>query len=282
MAVRFVLREGLLGIRRNPGLFLLAVSVNTIALFLLSLFLLLTLNLFRFTRISEERVEVAVFLTDDAPVKELEADIAQFAGVEAVRFVSKEEALIEFGRDLGEDTTVVGLLGENPLPPSFRLRIASNHRNPKGLAELESKLKLLPGIDEVYYGKEIISKLSRVIRLSLIVDLILLVLVSATAIFVVFQTVRTTLWVRSREVEIMRLVGATKGIIKAPFIGEGFLEGLIGGLLSFALIFFAYVIASIEIGGLYFPVLPFLGFQVVLGVLLGVIGSDLATERFAK
>ena len=282
MSVRFVLREGFLGIRRNPGLFFLAVSVNTITLFLLSLFLFLTLNLFRFTRSSEERVEVAVFLADDAPVKELTTQVAQLVGVDAVRFVSKDDALKEFVTDLGEDTTVIGLLGQNPLPSSLRLRIEPRYRNPKGLAEIEAKLRLLAGVDDVYYGKEIISKLYRVITLSIIVDLILLIIVSATAIFVVFQTVRTTLWVRNREVEIMRVVGATEGTIKGPFIWEGFLGGLVGGVLSFGLVFVAYQIAGLEIGGLYFPVLPFLAFQVVLGVILGVVGSDLAAERFAR
>jgi cell division transport system permease protein len=282
MAVRFVLREGFLGIRRNPGLFFLAVSVNTITLFLLSLFLLLTLNLFRFTRSSEERVEVAAFLTDDAPVKELTTQVAQLVGVDAVRFVSKDDALKEFVTDLGEDTTVIGFLGQNPLPSSLRLHIEPRYRNPKGLAEIEAKLRLLAGIDDVYYGKEIISKLYRVITLSIIIDLILLIIVSATAIFVVFQTVRTTLWVRNREVEIMRVVGATEGTIKGPFIWEGFLGGLVGGVLSFGLVLLAYEIAGLEIGGLYFPVLPFLAFQVVLGVILGVVGSDLAAERFAR
>lgn len=282
MALRFVLREGFTGIRRNPGLFFLAVSVNTIALFLLSLFMLVTINLFQFTRQSEERVEMAVFLTDQAPVGDLVARAGRLAGVRSVRFVSKEDALREFNADLGGDTAVIGLLGENPLPPSLRLQIESSYRNPRALADIEAKVRLLPGTDDVYYGKEIITKLYRAITLSIIVDLILVMVVSATAIFVVFQTVRTTLWVRSREVEIMRVVGATEGTIKAPFIWEGFLGGLAGGALSFGLIYLAYAIARLEIGGLVFPVVPFLAGQVVFGALLGVIGSDLAAERFVR
>lgn len=258
------------------------VGVTTLSLFLLSLFLLLTTWVLRVAQIASERMEVYAYLSDGADPEPLRSQTLMLTGVRSVRYVSKEEALREFQAEMGGDQELLALLGYNPLPPSLRIELYPAYRTPDHLARLEEKLYLLPGVEEVWYGKEIIARFHRALMLLVGVDILLLLLVGFVVGFVGFQTARMEALARSTQIEIMGLVGATPGMIKAPFRFEGLLQGLAGGAGASLLLTLTFWALGSELPGLQFTPLPFLAINLVLGGVIGVLGADRALEGMLK
>jgi cell division transport system permease protein len=258
------------------------VSVTTVSLFLFSLFLMLTSAVLRLARLTSERMEVYAYLADGADPELLKSQVSRVAGVKEVRYVSKDKALKEFQTDLGEEAYLLDLLGYNPLPPSLRLELEPSYRNPKQLFELSEKLYLLPGVEEVWYGKEVIGRLYRNLRLLVGVDLLMLMFVGFVVGFVVLQTIEMEALVRSTQTEIMSLVGATPKMIKAPFRFEGLIQGLIGGFLAFLLSALVGWAVHREFPGFQFNLWVLLLINLALGGVIGVWGADRALDRMLK
>jgi cell division transport system permease protein len=171
------------------------------------------------------------------------------------------------------------VLSENPLPPSVRVTIGSAYASARQVEQTEQKLLLLPGVTEVWSGKEFVAQLNRIIRTLMLLDIVILVVVSAAVAFIVFQTVESSIVARSREVEIMELVGASDAAVRAPFIIEGTTQGLAGGLAAFLLLFLLYRMVATAVPAPPLPLLGVLGIDLALGALLGITGSGIALNR---
>ncbi|MEO0078064.1 MAG: permease-like cell division protein FtsX [candidate division WOR-3 bacterium] len=200
-------------------------------------------------------------------------------GIVRARYVSKDQALDELRQDLGADSTLVNVLTENPLPPSVRVTVAPDYASAAQIEQIEQKLLLLPGVTEVWSGKEFVAQLNRIIRTLLLLDVIILAIVSAAVAFIVFQTVESSIIARSREVEIMELVGASEAAVRAPFVIEGTTQGVVGGAAAFVFLLALVRLISTVIPTPVFPVLAILAVNVLLGGLLGLIGSGIALNR---
>ncbi|MEO0107741.1 MAG: permease-like cell division protein FtsX, partial [candidate division WOR-3 bacterium] len=200
---------------------------------LLTIFGVVTLNLFALVNQARTRVEVYAFVADDANPVELDQSLRLVTGVADVRYVSKTEALEELKRDLGEGSAVVDVLGRNPLPASLRVKLAPGFARVQSLSEIERKITALPGILEVWSGRELLEKLERIFATALGLDVALLVVIVLSVLFVVFQSVESIINTRSKEIEIMRLVGATDAVVRVPFYSEGIFQGLAAGIVAF-------------------------------------------------
>jgi len=282
MPSNHVWREAWRSVRRNRTSFLMATSVQTVCLTLLSIFGLGTLNLSAVVRSARSGIEVHAFLADNADVAALEDRIRCVTGVTATRYVSKDEALLELKSEIGEDAATADVLAENPLPASIRVSLAPGYVTEAALADIEAKLALFPGITEVWSGRESLARLDRVLRTAIAVGIGLLIIVSLSVVFIVFQTVDSSISGRSREIEIMELVGAPLTMVRLPFMLEGAGQGLVAGIVSFLLVFLlARVVASV-IPSPIVPVGLLAGFDVLLGGLLGLAGSVLALDRLRR
>ncbi len=282
MATKFLIREGVRNILRNKSAFFLSASVSAICLLLLSIFLVLTINILRAKNYFEERIEIYAFLQDNAEVNDLINKISLLNGVRDVQYVSKEQALRELKQDLSDNAQLLDILGHNPLPAGLRIQVDPNFKLASRLSELEEKIKLLKGVRETWSGKDILIRLQRIIRIIVGLDTGLLLIVFVAVVFIISRTVESTILARSREIEIMRLVGASSNMVKFPFYIEGLSHGFLGSIISFIVSIILFYLVTIEIPMLSIPIFSLLIFNVIAGSLLGLGGSYIALSHILK
>jgi cell division transport system permease protein len=282
MPLKTLFQEFWRGVSRNRTAHLMSIAVIGTCMLLLTLFGVVTLNLFNVLTTARNRVEVYAFVTDDANPVELTAALKLVAGVSDVRYVTKTEALEEMKRDLGESAAIVDVLGRNPLPASLRVRLAPGTARAENLDEIERKVSVMPGVMEVWSGRELLEKLERVFSTALIADIALMFIIALSVLFVVFQSVESTIATRGKEIEIMRLVGATDSTVKGPFYWEGIFQGVVGGIVAFLFSLVVYAIVVTQIPQPNFPVVWVAVVDVLFGGLLGFMGADVALSRFVK
>lgn len=280
--VNFIFKESLRGIRRKPLSFLLSTFAFGLCLLIILIFFLLTYNLFISLKIAYDKIEIYAFLDEKVSFSEIKDKISLINGVEEVRYISKDEALKILKEELKEEANFLENLERNPLPPSLRIRISPQAKKVEEIKRIEDKLRLIPGIKDVWAGEELISKLVKVLNNIIYIDIGILIVVALSVIFIIFQNIEQSLFNRQREIEIMQLVGAKDYFIKAPFYLEGILEGLLGGFFSFILLFLIYRIMSLSVMALSFPTFLILIFAILIGAFLGGIGSNLALNRILK
>jgi cell division transport system permease protein len=280
--MKATLQELKRGVRRNRAGFLMAVAVQGICLLLFTVFAVVTLNVMSLLNSARSRVEIFAFVNDNANADDLNTSMLAITGVAGVRYVSKDSALVELKQDMEESAGIVDALGYNPLPASLRIRLAPGYAQAGKLAEVERKVAVLPGVIDVWSGHELLAKLERIFRTALVIDVGLLLVIALAVIFIVFQSVESLVATRSREIEVMRVVGATSALIRRPFYWEGLVQGTAGGLLAFLLCLVLWQIALTQIPSPVFPVLAVAVFDIVLGGLLGLMGADIAVSRLVK
>lgn len=285
MKTSYYWREALAGMGRAKLMSLLSVSSITVALFLLGTFLLVTFNFMEAVRSLKGKFEIQAFIKEDAgegEVRRAQAQIKEMAGVNEVAYISKQAALDEFRREMAGMSDFLDALENNPLPRSFRVSLTPDNQNPQAIAGVAENISRLEAIEETEYGKTWLSKLYRIASLLLALDISLLVIVSAAVLIVVFNTIRLTLYARRQAIEIMRLVGATDGFIRRPFLLEGIIQGGAGSAIGLVLLYLGHRLVTSQFGLLRFftPRETFTLF--LFGLLLGALGSWSAVNIFLK
>ncbi len=279
----FFLKEALIGLKRAKISALITIVSICLSLTLIGLFILLGLNLkdifFRFYK----EIEVEIFLEpqiSEDQISKLIAEFKNYSEVKNVRFVSRQEALKEFQDIFGTD--ISGILIENPLPASFRLTVKSTFSKPETVEKLTAKIAELQGIQEIIYQKEIINFIHKYFNISLIIIGLFASILIVIMTILVFNTIRLTIYARRNIIQIMKLVGATNFFIKGPFIFEGILQGLIGGILSILLVWGIIVIVkNILLSDLFVSAYLYT-FVIGLGIFFGLIGSYLSVNKYLK
>ena len=278
----FVLREALIGLKRNGTASMISIGVMFFSLLLLGIFLIITFNLFGIIKIAQSKVEIDVFLVDDIgtdTVKELEAKLKKIVGVKSVDFVSKEQALKEIQEELKDVPDLLEALETNPLPASFRIRVEEGYNNAKDIADIAKKIGMFKEVEDVKYGEEWVPRLDKLVKILFLFDILVGFIISVASIYVTSNTIRLTVISRKESIEIMKLVGATDRMIRAPFILEGIIQGMVGGFLSAGTLYGLYMLSS-RFVSYYFPQNYILGGLVILGMILGYIGSKNAVKTY--
>uniref|UniRef100_A0A7V3VUB7 Cell division protein FtsX n=1 Tax=candidate division WOR-3 bacterium TaxID=2052148 RepID=A0A7V3VUB7_UNCW3 len=282
MGLRIGIREGFRTIIRSRSLFILSLLVAGISFYLLSIFALVTLNLYKMANLLDEKIEIIAFLEERADVQSLKNKIMKINGVQDVIYVSAETALKQLQEEVAETKEIVRVFEENPLPSSFRIKLEPRARNLKGLEEINKKILLLNGIKDTIYGGELVEQLKRITHIMLFFDIGLLLIITLSVIFVIFQTIKLTIFAHATEIEIMKLVGATDTFITIPFVFQGLVQGVIGGIIAYTLLSISVKVANSFFSIPFFPKTLFFIVSVILGALFGIIGSSIALRRFLK
>ena len=282
MRLSHILQETFRSINRNRGSFILAATVQAICLVLLSVFIILTWNLVRLSQAASRQVELYAFVGDQADPTLLVERIASLDGVAQARYVPKDEALTELRADLGPDSSLVDALEQNPLPPSVRITVRSGFASLSELASLEQKVQLIPGVTEVWSGKEMVERLERITRTVMYLDIGILVIVFLAVLFIAFQTVESSIASRHHEIQIMELVGATGAAVRLPFVFEGTAQGVLGGAAAFVLAVAFHRLTAVVIPATALPTGIVLLADLGLGTLSGVTGSLIALNRIHR
>jgi cell division transport system permease protein len=280
--MRLTLREVILGVRRSPLLSTLSVVTIAFSLFAFGLFGLLVLNVDRALRGVEEHVEIVAFLADGTLPESISAamgDISAFPEVAHVDQVTPEQALARARAELPEFQDV---FDASFLPPSLEIRLKEGHRDPATVKDVTQRIQTYPFVDDVRYGEDWVKKLYDIRNIAGAAGIALGLLFAAVAVIIIGTTIRMTVLARSREISIMRLVGATDRFVRSPFLIDGFLKGLVGGLLALLLTLGANTLISHNLiqTSFFDAGTAFLG--VIGGGIIGLLGSALSVGRHLR
>lgn len=275
-------REALRAFRRAPVLSALSVTTIAFSLFAFGLFGLVALNLRTALQQVEDRVEIRAFIAQGTAPEATSAavgDAASFPEIASVKLVTEEQALERARNELGE---FEGVFESGILPASIELRLKPGLRDPVTVATVARRLEAYDFIDDVRYGEEWVERLYRVRNVATAAGVALGITFAMVALIIIGSTIRMAVLARSREIQIMRLVGATDSFIRAPFLVEGFLKGLLGGLMALALTWVTFrVVGQYVVQASWFaPSLAAAG--VAAGALIGLLGSAFSVGRHLK
>ncbi len=276
------LREALRAFRRSPVLSALSVTTIAFSLFAFALFGLVAVNLRAALQQVEDRVEVRAFVAAGTAPEAIAAavgDAAGFPEAADVRLVTETEALERARRELGE---FEGVFEAGILPASIEVKLKPGLRDPATVREVARRLEGYDFVDDVRFGEEWVEKLYRLRTIATAAGLALGFTFALVAVIIIGSTIRMAVLARSREIQIMRLVGATDGFIRAPFLVEGFLKGLLGGVLALGLTWIAFrVLGAYVLQAEFFPT-GYMALGIVAGSLIGLLGSSVSVGRHLK
>ncbi|WP_167599119.1 ABC transporter permease [Chlorobaculum sp. 24CR] len=288
MSLFYSIKEGFAGIGRAKLPASVTIATGFFSLLLLGLFLTVSFSFYQLIHEVRSRVELEVFLDDrlgDLQADSLNARMQSIAGVAGTRFISRTEAASRFERDFGAD--VVGILGTNPLPRSVEVSVQQGYTAPDSIAHIEKQIAALGGGLDIRYNKEYLRGVERNARLfTLITAGVGGVIALATIILNAF-TVRLAMYARRDKIKTMRLVGATRRFISAPFLFEGIIQGLVSGGLAALGLWLIFEQALLRYEPAIYQILhpstiviyPAL---VALGIVLGFFGSAWSVARFLR
>jgi cell division transport system permease protein len=272
-----------------------AVTIITIALSVLivSAFGLLFINVEDLVGSWEKGIRMMVYLkpdTSEALRKDIEGKLLQLPGVLETRFTSKEEALETLKAQMIHQKSLLEGLRENPLPDALEIRLISASEKERDLASMATRIEAIPGIEEVEYGRQWINKVLYFFQLFRLAGLAMGGLFLMATVSIVANTIRLLLYSRQAEIEIMRLVGATDGFIKAPFYIEGLIQGFLGAIVGLSVLAAVYFFISSNMlqgfSAVFFTMRFFssgtLLAAVACSMLVGWIGCFLSLKQFLK
>jgi cell division transport system permease protein len=244
----------------------------------------------------QEQFQVSVFLDDQITPLQLDMlkkRIENESAVKTFTFTSKAEALAAFRQELKGQESLLEGLGDNPLPASFQLKIRDGYQNSDALKALSAFLSRLEGVEDIQYGQEWVERMSTAARLVRLLGAVIGSILTLGSAMIVSNTIRLAVYARVQEIEVMRLVGATKAYIRAPFLMEGMLQGSLGAALALGVLFAAYRFAAPTLHHVVSPLFPTVAGQGFLessmmaglvggGAVVGALGGSLAVSRFLK
>jgi cell division transport system permease protein len=283
--VSYSLREALAAFRRAPLLIVLSVVAISLSLFVVGLFGLTAHNLHLAILEVEERVEVVGYLRDDANETQLEQaqqELRALPEVLGVTFVSKTEALATAVRDLEEFREIYAELDSNPLPASFEVRLQPGARNPAGVERVAQRLAAFSFVEDVRFGREWLDKIFFLRRVAAGGAGILGGAFALVAAIIIATAIRIAVFARREEISIMRLVGATNGFVRRPFLLEGLMVGLIGGAIALGLTYGTYEMVSRTLFAVAWIPPVWVAAGVTAGAMLGLLASAVAVRRHLR
>jgi cell division transport system permease protein len=261
---------------------MLGVVTIAFSLFAFGLFGLVAINIRKALDQVEERVEVRAFVSDSTEIEAVVAamkDVGEFPEVARVDYVSKEQALERARKEMGEFADV---FEAGVLPASIEVYLRSGMRDPTTVKSVADRIRTYHFIDDVRYGEEWVEKLYRLRNIATVAGIALGVAFAAVAIIIIGATIRMTVLARAKEISIMRLVGATDMFIRLPFLIDGLVKGVLGGLLALLFVWVANrVVNEYFIETIFFSrEMIFLG--IVGGAFMGVLGSLVSVGRHLR
>lgn len=291
--VYFVIQRVLRSLRELIWTHVLTAGTMAMTLFVFGGFLLLQENLSGLLKGWSSQLQIFAYLEEslgDSEIESVQRQVRSYPEVEGVRYVSKDKAWERFKSDLGAQSGVLEGLDRKILPSSLEITVKKSYRQRATVADLAGRLKEVKGIREVEYPEVWMEKLSLLVLGVQWTKWIFGGFLFMASLLIVGSTVKLAIMARRDEIEIMQLVGATDRMIKAPFVIEGMIQGLLGASFSLLLLWLLFLFLSVRIPpslGILIPgdQLHFLdlwqsSFLLLLGWLLGAVGSFFSLRRF--
>jgi cell division transport system permease protein len=282
------MRSAIAGLWREKWINLLSVLTIASGLFLISVAFLLVFNLGAAVRDLPERFSMMVFLEDGLSAEQMQGIVSEtreIPGVRSARFISREEALRELSATLEDSGRVLEGLDENPLPASVELRVEESAVTVERVRDMAGRIEGMEGVEDVQYGERVLSIIQSVRRYTETIGVLFVSVLASGIVFVCYSTVKILLYRKKAEIDTIKLLGATKGFIRAPFLIEGGVLGVAGGAVSLLALLALYFSLYLKLAG-SFPLLlalavpgGFLLYPPGLGLAIGVVGAYIAIGR---
>ena len=286
--MRLMLREALQSFRRAPLLSVLSITTIAFSLFTIGLFGLVAINMREALMDVGARVEVVAYILRGTPLESITVaaqDISAFPEVLAVDYIDEEQALAQAQAELVEFRDAYRDLRVNPLPASFEIQLKEGFRGADDVAAVAERVGGFGFVEDVRFGREWVERLDQIRNIAGLVGLVIGIAFAAVAVVIIGTTIRMAVLQRAREIMVMRLVGATDWFIRGPFLLEGAIKGMLGGILSIGLAygtFLAFSRNTTALSGLVFFDPIHLVAGVLFGIALGLGGSLVSVGRHLK
>ena len=288
------IRDSFKSVFRNFSLSLASISCITITLIVVAIAIVLSFNVTKFTNLVEKDVTVVAFLdldTTDQEVEQINSELKKLPNVESVKYQSRETIANDMMKSSEDFKNIMSEWseGESPIQSAFQVKV----KDIKTIGKTANKIKTIDKVDIVKYGEGMIEQLVSIfdiVRKASIVAVVALILVTA---FLIVNTIKITIFSRKREIEIMRLVGASNTNIKIPFIIEGLVLGVLGSIIPIITTCYGYTYIYEYFDGVLFRSIlelvkpqPFIYIVslivLAIGILVGMIGSSRAVRKYLK
>jgi cell division transport system permease protein len=276
------LRDVLIAFRRAPLLSILSVTTIAFSLFAFGLFGLVALNIRLALDKLEDRVEIRAFVAEGTTPEQMaiaSGDVSKYPEVQSASIVTQRQALARAQKELGDFRDVFeGAV----LPASVDIRLKPGFRDPATVKRVASRIRAFSFVDDVRYGEDWIEKLYALRNVAGVAGLVLGLTFAVVSMIIIGATIRMAVLAREKEIAIMRLVGATDGYIRKPFLMEGVLKGLLGGLLALLLTYVARSLIDTYLIKTVFFDRGVAVMGVLFGAALGFMGSAFSVGRHLR
>jgi cell division transport system permease protein len=288
MAFSYAFRLAVRSLLHEKWINLLSILTIAAGLLFTSIIVLSVYNIDEATKKLPEKFSMMIYLKDNLSGQELEnimKIVRKDDTVKTVKYIPKSKALEELKSTFKDTEHVIDGLEENPLPDSIEVKLKSEAVGPEAAEKLSTELRKIKGVDEIQYGEKFLSTLYSLKVGIKNIGIIFVIIMSTGMIFVCYSTVKILFYRKNEEIETYKLLGATRGFIRTPFIIEGAVIGFGGGILSLMGILLVYYIVIFKLGniiplfrGIIFPINTSF-FIPIAGLLIGMIGSAIAIGR---
>lgn len=288
------IRDSFKSVFRNFSLSLASISCITITLIVVSVAVILTFNVSKFTEKVEKDVTIVAFLDldiNDDEKEEVLTELNKISNVDNIKFISKKKIAEDMmaSSDTFKNIMSSWTYEDSPIQDTYQIKVEDINK----IGQTAEKIKKIDHVDIVKYGEGMVEQLVSTfdtIRKFCIVAVIALIIVTA---FLIVNTIKITIFSRKREIEIMRLVGASNINIKVPFIIEGLILGILGSIIPIIATIYGYTTLYNRFGGRLFSDLirlisptPFIYFisllLIIIGMIVGMFGSLRAVKKYLK
>jgi len=290
--LRYFFRQALGNIFENRMVHLIGVGTMVIAFLIFDAFVLAFVNINAWTQERGRTLTMSIYFKGDpnrSAIEDIQRELLDYP-VSVTEFISKQDAMKSLRRQLGDRAGLLDGLKENPLPASLEIILSRDEIDDSLPYELKKKLEGTEHVDEVQYSQEWIDRIHAVMGVIEMVGLVFGGLLFLAALFIVTNTIKLTIYSRKDEIEILKLVGATNGFVKAPFLIEGSIQGFLGGSVAMSILFLGYILVTnkvdLRIGfgalDLVFLSPQFILLLVATSMIAGLIGSTVSLGRFFR
>jgi len=288
------IRDSFKSVFRNFSLSMASIICTTITLILVAFAVIVSVNVYSFTKDIEKELVIVAFLENEATaadINKIEQDIKNIENVEEVIFADKESERQRLIKENSSLSSVLSAYDKETNPLLNRFDITTS--NAEEIPSIAEAIKKMDFIQSANYGENVVEKILpafSVIQKATIVLVIALVLVT---VFLISNTIKITIFARRDEISIMRLVGASNTVIRLPFLFEGLIVGILGALIPVIISIYGYIILHDALNGYVisslikltnpFPFVFYLStLLLVIGGIVGMIGSYHAVRRYLK
>jgi len=286
--MKYLLRSAFSSLWHERWINLISIVSIATALFILGFSLVALYNIQKFVKDTPENFTIMVFLKSDAKDAEIQQlmEVLKTSGlVRKINYISKEEALNDMKKALGQDAYILDGLEENPLFATLELVIKEEALQKEKIKAFVNEIQESPIVEKVLYGEGILGVLLSIYKGARLITVVIAVLFSIAVAFIASSTVKILFFRRQEEIEILKLLGATRTFISTPFIIEGTVIGFLGGTLSAVSVYtifnFLKGMGNAEIPLLMQLQLPLIivAAMIIGGLFLGLLGSIFALGR---